>query len=100
MSTTCEDLRKIIPKNDLLPVKTLKFKNEACLQNTLGVTWSSQNDCLKFDCSFSNEIPEKLTRRIILSIYSRIFDPLDFKAICIASEVNYPRIESFEAFMG
>ena len=74
----CEGLKKIIPKDDLLPVKTLKFKDEACLQNTLGMTWSSQNDCFKFDCSFSNEIPEKLTRRIILSIYSRIFDPLGF----------------------
>ena len=36
--TTCEGLKKIIPKNDLLPVKKLKFKDEACLQNTLGMT--------------------------------------------------------------
>ena len=76
--TTCKGLKKIIPKNDLLPVKTLKFKDEACLQNTLGMTWSSQNDCFKFDRSFSNEIHERLTRRIILSICSRIFDPLGF----------------------
>ena len=74
----CDGLKKIIPKDDLLPVKTLKFKDEACLQNTLGMTWCSQIDCFKFDCSFSNKIPEKLTRRIILSIYSRIFDPLGF----------------------
>ena len=75
---TCEGLKKIIPKNDLLPVKTLQFKDEACLQNTLGMTWCSQDDCFKFDCSFSDEIPAKLTRRVILSVYSRIFDPLDF----------------------
>ena len=56
----------------------LKFKDEACLQNTLGMTWSSQNDCFKCNCSFSNEILERLTHRIILSVYSRIFDPLGF----------------------
>ena len=40
------------------------------------MTWCSQDDCFKFDCAFSDEIPEKITRRIILSIYSRIFDLL------------------------
>ena len=44
----------------------------------LGMTWCSQDDCFKFDCSFSDEHPEKLTRCIILSICSRIFDPLGF----------------------
>ena len=52
----------MIPKDDLLSVKTLKFKDEACLQNTLGMTWNSQSDCFQFNCSFSNESPEKLTR--------------------------------------
>ena len=75
---TCDELKKIIPKNDLLPVKTLKFKDENCLQNTLGMTWCSQDDCFKFDPSFSDEHPERFTRRVILSIYSRIFDPLGF----------------------
>ena len=40
--------------------------------------WNSQNDCFKFNCSFSNENSEKRTRRPILSVYSRIFDPLSF----------------------
>ena len=76
--STCDELKKIIPKNDFLPVKTLKFKDENCLQNTLGMTWCSQDDCFRFDCSFSDEHPEKLTRDVILSVYSRIFDPLGF----------------------
>ena len=67
-----------MPKDDLLPVKTLKFKDENCLQNTLGMIWCSQDDCFRFDCSFSDEHPVKLTRRVILSVYSRIFDPLGF----------------------
>ena len=40
--TTCNALKEIIPKNDLSLVKTLKFKDEACLQNTLGMTWKSE----------------------------------------------------------
>ena len=76
--TTCSEIKKIILRNDLLPVKTLKFKDENCLQNTLGMNWCSQDDCFCFDCSFSDEHPVKLTRRVILSVYSRIFDPLGF----------------------
>ena len=76
--TTCNELKKIIPKDDLLPVKTLKFKDENCMQNTLGMTWCSQDDCFKFNCSFSDKLPEKLMRRVILSVYSRIFDLLSF----------------------
>ena len=59
--TTCDALKKIIPKNDLLPIKTLRFKDENCLQSTLGMTWCSQDDCFRFDCSFSDEHPVKLT---------------------------------------
>ena len=29
--TTCNELKKMIPEEDLLPVKTLKFKDENCL---------------------------------------------------------------------
>ena len=76
--TTCDGLKKIIPKNDLLPVKTLQFKNETCLQNTLGMSWCSQDDCFRFDCSFSDDVPVKLTIRVVLLAYSHIFDPLGF----------------------
>ena len=37
--TTSDELKKIIPMADLLPTKTLKFKDECCVQNTLGMTW-------------------------------------------------------------
>ena len=76
--TTCSALREIIPAKDLSLVKTLQYKDEACLQNTLGMTWKSDIDCFKFNCSFTAESEEKVTRRRILSIYSRIFDPLEF----------------------
>ena len=76
--TTCSALKEIIPKNDLSLIKTLKFKDEACLQNTLGMIWKSDSDCSKFDCSFTDEDAGKITRRRILSVYSRIFDPLGF----------------------
>ena len=76
--TTCDGLKKIIPKNDLLPIKTLHIKDETCLQNTLGMSWCSQDDCFRFDCSFSDDVPVKLTRRIVLSAYSHIFDSLGF----------------------
>ena len=38
--TTCDKLKKSIPKDDLpvSAVKTLKFKDEACLKNTLGMS--------------------------------------------------------------
>ena len=58
--TTCDEFKKTIPKNGLLLVKTLKFKDENCMQNTLGMTWCSQEDCFKFNCSFSDKLPEKL----------------------------------------
>ena len=76
--TTCDKLKKIIPKADLLPTKTLSFKDECCVQNTLGMTWSSSDDCFRFNCSFLDNPPVRLTRRVLLSVYSRIFDPLGF----------------------
>ena len=60
--TTCGALQDIIPVNDLSLVKTLKYKDEVCLQNTLGMTWKSDSDCFKFDCSFMDEDAEKVTR--------------------------------------
>ena len=42
------------------------------------MTWKSDIDCFKFNCSFTAEWEEKVTRRRILSVYSRIFDPLGF----------------------
>ena len=76
--TACGALREIISAKDLSLVKTLQYKDEACLQNTLGMIWKSDSDCFKFDCSFTTESKEKVTRRRLLSIYSRIFDPLGF----------------------
>ena len=75
---TCDELKKIIPKVDLLGVKTLKFKDEVCMQHTLGMTWCSQDNCFKFNCSFLTKCLKKLTRHVILSVYSQIFDPLRF----------------------
>ena len=48
--TICSALKKIIPKNDLSFIKTLKFKDDACLQNTLGIIWKSDSDCFNFNC--------------------------------------------------
>ena len=61
-----------------MPIKTLQFKDEVFTQNTLGMSWCSLSDCLKFNSSLSDEVPEKLTRRVILSFYSKIFYPLGF----------------------
>ena len=76
--TTSDKLKLIIPKDDLLPRKTLCFKDDDYLTSTLGMSWVSKNDCFHFDCSGIDNPPVKLTRRVILSIYSKIFDPLGF----------------------
>ena len=48
--TNCDALRDLIPNQDLALVKTLQYKDEACLQNTLGMAWKSDVDCFKFNC--------------------------------------------------
>ena len=35
--TTSDNLKRLIPNDDLLPVKTVKFKDKACVHNTLGM---------------------------------------------------------------
>ena len=71
-------MKLIIPKEDLLPTKILSFKDEDYLTNTLGMSWISSSDCFHFDCACIDNLPSKLTRRVILSVYSKIFDPLGF----------------------
>ena len=42
------------------------------------MVWKASENCFKFVCGFSDDKVEKLTQRVISSIYSRIFDPLGF----------------------
>ena len=69
-------LKSILPEEDLAPIEILNFETGKIMQNILGMVWNAFMDCFKFVCGFSEEKAEKLTRRVILSMYSRIFDPL------------------------
>ena len=73
-----ETLKTLIPAEDLAPIKTFNFETESVYQNILGMVWNALSDCFQFVCSFSKEPIQILTRRIILSMYSRIFDPVGF----------------------
>ena len=46
---TCDKFKKMVPKDDLLSVNTLEFKDETCFRNTLGMTWNLQRECFQFN---------------------------------------------------
>ncbi|KAF2890649.1 hypothetical protein ILUMI_15525 [Ignelater luminosus] len=49
------------------------------LASVLGLTWDKREDVLMLKCSrFSEIIKEKITKRIILTISHKIFDPIGF----------------------
>ena len=73
-----KNLKTLIPSCDLAPVKSLNFDSENVSQNILGISWIASSDCFQFVYGFSNENVKKMTRCVILSIYSRIFDPIGF----------------------
>ena len=72
------NLKELIPKENLAPIRLLNCESEMLSQNTSGITWDSSSDCFKFTCSFSKHDYSKVTRGIVLLTYSRIFDPLGF----------------------
>ncbi|XP_046567703.1 uncharacterized protein LOC124276091 [Haliotis rubra] len=66
-----------IPVNERAgSVKALDLKNEELPEErALGVLWSVQKDCFKFDIQVKAKSP---TRRGILSIVSSVYDPLGY----------------------
>ena len=59
-------------------VKVLNLKAVKNTQSILGMSWEASLDCFQFVCSLSNENVSKLTRCVVVSLYSRIIDPLGF----------------------
>ncbi|UYV75539.1 hypothetical protein LAZ67_13000543, partial [Cordylochernes scorpioides] len=53
---------------------------EEPLTNVLGIVWNKREDILKCEFPEKVSLPSRLTKRIVLSVVQRIFDPLGFYA--------------------
>ncbi len=84
-ATNCEELRQFLEENGLgnqtIGLLSPSFENQ---QKVLGIRWDTGSDIFQFEPSAivqaSQEIGENITKRKILSISARIFDPIGFLA--------------------
>lgn len=71
-------LEKVEKSNSNKP-PLFTFKTESTAK-TLGIQWHSTEDKFTFQCDLANTETTKLTKRILLSEISKIFDPLGWLA--------------------
>ena len=68
-----EELLRDIPASDRLNNSDVSFQEEIPIK-ALGLSWNPRHDCFSFQITL--EESTKVTKRYVLSIISRIFDPL------------------------
>lgn len=70
-SNNSEILKELVPEQEY---GILEFSSHECAK-TLGLTWSCQNDTLRYNIQISGK-DKGVTKRTILSMIAKIFDPL------------------------
>lgn len=77
-----DELLQEIPVSDRLDISDITFQNDSAVK-TLGLSWNPRLDAL----SFQLQLPETsvFTKRTVLSLISRIFDPLGLIAPVVIS---------------
>ena len=74
--TSDEDVKSQIPEEDRSTnaVKTLEVEPQS--SSILGLNWNVDSDILVVCRGIDQEIPAKITQRVVLSFVSAVFDPI------------------------
>ncbi|XP_021961694.1 uncharacterized protein LOC110857403 [Folsomia candida] len=79
-TSNSEKALQSIPE-DLRETKSLSFDKDATVK-TLGIYWNPAQDCFGFRADiFGNKKLGSLTKRVILSEISKLFDPIELKLV-------------------
>ena len=75
--TSDEDVKSQIPEEDrsTKAVKTLEVEPQS--SSILGLNWNVDSDSLVVCRGIDQEVPTKVTQRIVLSFVSAVFDPIE-----------------------
>ena len=74
--TSDDEVKSQIPETDRSTKVVKTFETEAQSPSILGLNWNVNTDSLIVCCGTEQEVPAKITQRIVLSFVSAVFDPL------------------------
>ncbi|XP_071579521.1 uncharacterized protein [Temnothorax nylanderi] len=77
-----EELLADVPISDRLDLSSVSFQEDASIK-ALGLSWNPSNDSFSFSLKFCK--PKEASKRSVLSIISRIFDPLGLIVFVVVS---------------
>ena len=74
--TSDKEVKLQIPEADRSTKVAKTFENEPQLSSILGLNWNVDTDSLIVCCGTEQEVPAKITQRIVLSFVSAVFHPV------------------------
>ena len=87
-----KDIISDIPDCDREDSVELEFDHDDNFRKTLGIFWSPDQDCFSFSVGEDCLAISEFTKRNILSIISRVFDPLGLISPCVMHAKNIMKL--------
>lgn len=91
-SSNCPELLENLTEDQISTNNTFDFKQESTT-NTLGLGWNPNLDAFIFNWNIKNTSKKPLTKRILLSEISQLYDPLGWLSpVTITAKIIFQRV--------